>query len=304
MLGHEKRVRFRVGAVYRNGGGDDDDQKPNAKDKDAVKEKAAPKTPKDDDEGKDQVFDVWTPFGDCGFDFQTGETYLVYADSDEDTSVVETDRCTRTRRLSDAGPDLAYLYFYKERKEASGRLEGFTHLRRAPRGQATRYGKDRLTRSRFYGGIEITGRDALRPFRWVREVFVRRDGSGRLSTFRLCSRIPGHCRTLVRPQAVPHGSSRLFQSGSADPENAVVKRPATNDDGLPHSKVKPIPDFAVNQARSDVVRPPERIACVQQVACVGDVDYAGGKSHVLADRLADGEVEGGVRRQVRRPVAV
>ena len=80
----------------------------------------------DDDDAKDQVFDVWTPFGDCGFDFQTGETYLVYAESDEETSILETDKCTRTRRLSDAGPDLAYLYFYKERKAASGRLEGFT----------------------------------------------------------------------------------------------------------------------------------------------------------------------------------
>jgi hypothetical protein len=106
VLGHEKRVRFRVGAMFRNGGDDDDDAT--------------------HDDAKNQLFDVWTPFGDCGVDFQTGETYLVYAASDEDTSVVETDRCTRTRRLSDAGPDLAYLYFYKERKAASGRLEGFT----------------------------------------------------------------------------------------------------------------------------------------------------------------------------------
>jgi hypothetical protein len=102
VLGHGKRVRFHVSTVFRNG--DDDDN----------------------DDAKDQVFDVWTPFGDCGFDFQTGETYLVYADSDEDTNIMETDNCTRTRRLSDAGSDLAYLYFYKERKAASGRLEGFT----------------------------------------------------------------------------------------------------------------------------------------------------------------------------------
>jgi hypothetical protein len=135
VLGHEKRVRFRVSTLFRNGGDDDDDPKPTAKGKDTGKGKAAPKTaskaaPKapqdDDDNAKTQVADVWTPFGDCGVDFQTGETYLVYADSDEDTNLVETDHCTRTRRLSDAGPDLAYLYFYKEQKEASGRLEGFT----------------------------------------------------------------------------------------------------------------------------------------------------------------------------------
>ena len=122
VLGHGKRVRFRVSTVFRNGD-DDDDQKAKDKEKDAGKNA---KTKDDDDDTKDQVFDVWTPFGDCGFDFQTGETYLVYADSDEDTNIMETDSCTRTRRLSDAGPDLAYLYFYKERKAASGRLEGFT----------------------------------------------------------------------------------------------------------------------------------------------------------------------------------
>src|SRR5262249_37793721 len=37
---------------------------------------------------------------------------------------VETNRCMRTKRLSDAGRDLAYLYFYKNHPKASGRLEG------------------------------------------------------------------------------------------------------------------------------------------------------------------------------------
>jgi len=111
VLGHDKRARFRVGAVFRNGEDDDD--------KDAGTAKAT------SEGAEDQVFDVWTPSGDCGFDFQTGETYLVYAESDEDTDMMETDKCTRTRRLSDAGPDLAYLYFYKERKAAAGRVEGF-----------------------------------------------------------------------------------------------------------------------------------------------------------------------------------
>jgi hypothetical protein len=129
VLGHGKRVRFRVSTVFRNGD-DDDDRKTPDKDRDKDKEKDAGKDAKagddDGDDAKDQVFDVWTPFGDCGFDFQAGETYLVFADSDEDTNIMETDSCTRTRRLSDAGPDLAYLYFYKERRAASGRLEGFT----------------------------------------------------------------------------------------------------------------------------------------------------------------------------------
>jgi hypothetical protein len=79
---------------------------------------------KHDDEAE-KSYDVWTPFGDCGIDFQTGETYLVYADNDEASGLLSTTRCTRTKRLTDAGEDLAYLYFRKEDKELSARLEGF-----------------------------------------------------------------------------------------------------------------------------------------------------------------------------------
>lgn len=134
VLGREKRIRLHVATVFRNAGDDDDDQpKPQppsgkAKPQNGSKAKAKPEpepAKKDDENNKLQEMDIWTPFGDCGYDFQVGETYLVYASSDEDTSVVETDRCSRTRRLTDAGADLAYLFFYKEHKEAAGRVEGF-----------------------------------------------------------------------------------------------------------------------------------------------------------------------------------
>ena len=59
----------------------------------------------DDDGGS---FDVWTSSGACGFDFQVGETYLVYAD--EGSNLFFTSSCTRTNRLSDAGPDLSYFF--------------------------------------------------------------------------------------------------------------------------------------------------------------------------------------------------
>jgi hypothetical protein len=149
VLGHGKRVRFRVGTVFRNG--DDDDQK----DK--------------DDDAKDQVFDVWTPFGDCGFDFQTGETYLVYADSDEDTNIMETDSCTRTRRLSDAGADLAYLYFYKERKAASGHLDGFTTF--DPLYQVKQRDADRIDSPVPGVTVELKSASAMR--------YTHSDGSGK-----------------------------------------------------------------------------------------------------------------------------
>jgi len=94
ILGHGKRARVKVKTVYR---GDDDDE----------------------------YFTIWTPFGDCGYDFQKGETYLIYADLDEETDIMETGICSRTRRVSDAGEDLAYLYFLQHDKEHSARLEGF-----------------------------------------------------------------------------------------------------------------------------------------------------------------------------------
>jgi hypothetical protein len=99
ILDHGKRIRLRVKTVYR---GEDLD---------------------DDDEG--ETVEVWTAFGDCGYPFQLGETYLVYADSDEESDVMTTGACTRTRRLSDAGEDLAYLYYFKNYGDSAGRIEGF-----------------------------------------------------------------------------------------------------------------------------------------------------------------------------------
>ena len=95
ILGAGRRIRFRVKEAYRG------------------------------DEDEDETLDVWTPFGDCGVDFQTGETYLVYADDDEESAVVSTDSCSGTRRLSDAGSDLAYLYFFENNGDDSARLDGF-----------------------------------------------------------------------------------------------------------------------------------------------------------------------------------
>jgi hypothetical protein len=103
ILDHGKRVRFRVKTMYRNG---DDD-------------------PVDEDDEIPQTIDVWTAFGDCGFHFQVGETYLVYADADEESDVITTDACSRTRRLSEAGEDLAFLYYWKNFGKAASRLEGF-----------------------------------------------------------------------------------------------------------------------------------------------------------------------------------
>jgi hypothetical protein len=99
-LNRGMRVHFRVKTLFKQGDDDDDDDEP-------------------------EELDVWNPFGDCGFSFQAGETYLVYANREESSDYLFTGSCTRTRRVSDAGEDLGYLFFYQDDREQSGRLEGF-----------------------------------------------------------------------------------------------------------------------------------------------------------------------------------
>lgn len=110
ILDHGKRVRFTVRTIYRHDDGDDD------------------KDEKGEDKAGDDApatLEIWTPFGECGVNFQAGETYLVYADTDEESDIVSTTACHRTRRLTEAGDDLAFLYFRKNQRKQSARLEVF-----------------------------------------------------------------------------------------------------------------------------------------------------------------------------------
>lgn len=119
------RVRFKVKTLFKHEDDDDDSAK-----------NAGPKDPKDDDKEKEapEFLDVWTTFGDCGNDFQLGETYLVYTFNDEFSKYLFTSSCTRTRRLSDAGEDLAYLFFYSNHPGESARLQGFATTERLSQG--------------------------------------------------------------------------------------------------------------------------------------------------------------------------
>ena len=47
--------------------------------------------------------------GDCGYNFQIGERYLVYAGRDAKGDAYPTSICTRTRLVSEAGEDLEYI---------------------------------------------------------------------------------------------------------------------------------------------------------------------------------------------------
>jgi len=122
----KKNVKKGVKTVGKATKDDDDDRKKGPGKNDSVKTAGAGNDKDKDEKGAEDFFEVETAFGDCGYDFQQGETYLVYANSDEDSDVLSTSSCSRTRRLSDAGEDLTYLLVYKDRPEESARLEGFT----------------------------------------------------------------------------------------------------------------------------------------------------------------------------------
>jgi hypothetical protein len=77
------------------------------------------------DDDAPETVDSWTGSGECGVDFQVGETYLVYAIEDEDSGRLETSICMRTRRLSEEKGDLGFLYFLQNAEKESTRLEGF-----------------------------------------------------------------------------------------------------------------------------------------------------------------------------------
>lgn len=112
----EGRVaRLRVRTRYKKDSADDNDaKKPAAKQAD----------PKEGDDAPEFV-EIWTGSGDCGIDFQVGETYLVYAIEDEGSGKLETSACMRTRRLTEEKGDLGYLYFLQNGGKESTRLEGF-----------------------------------------------------------------------------------------------------------------------------------------------------------------------------------
>jgi hypothetical protein len=101
IIAQGRRVRFKVRTTFRG------------------------EKEKDDSDDEEKSMEVWTDSGDCGYDFQEGETYLVYADEDEETDRINTSVCYRNRRLSDAGDDLAYLFFLQNGGDESARLEGF-----------------------------------------------------------------------------------------------------------------------------------------------------------------------------------
>ena len=75
--------------------------------------------------------------GDCGFQFRTGERYLIYAGELPETGRLHTSICTRTRLLSEAAADLDFLRKRGDPGRGAG-LEGtILEIGRDPKTNAT-----------------------------------------------------------------------------------------------------------------------------------------------------------------------
>src|SRR5579862_7659367 len=70
------------------------------------------------------------------------------------------------------------------------------------------------------------------------------------------------------------------------------------------SKMEAVSKLYVHLTRVDVMGSTKGIAGVEEIACVGNV-YCIGRCHpLLSKAFSDGQIEGGVRRQVSRPISV
>ena len=76
--------------------------------------------------------------GDCGYGFERGERYLVYAQHHTGGASLYTGICSRTAKLADADDDLAYLRA-RERSERVAGIEGQIHELRRDSGTKNTY---------------------------------------------------------------------------------------------------------------------------------------------------------------------
>jgi hypothetical protein len=171
----------------------------------------------DDDDKAPKTLDIWTSAGDCGIDFQAGETYLVYALEDEDSGRLETSACMRTRRLSEEGGDLAFLYYLKNGGAASTRLEGFVSSSFAD--QNLPHYENQVSAPLPNEPIELDMGDAKR--------YTRSDGEGRFifdglteGDYRLSLLAPGFPqspRTVISSRPVHAAANACMRQIFTDP---------------------------------------------------------------------------------------
>lgn len=87
--------------------------------------------------------------GDCGYRFEIGQRYVVYANRTESSGGLVTSICHRTRPISEAAEDLAYFASLASAPRG-GTIYGSVERRRRPRGGETTSTRERLR------GVKVT----------------------------------------------------------------------------------------------------------------------------------------------------
>jgi len=90
------------------------------------------------DSGDEPTIEITTgrSDGDCGYRFEVGGDYVVYARKTEGRALMSTDICTRTRPVSQAADDLRYGRQLGTASQSGAQVSGtLKHIERGPTGQ-------------------------------------------------------------------------------------------------------------------------------------------------------------------------
>jgi hypothetical protein len=116
----------------------------------------------------EKTAEVRTEVSDCGYPFEKGETYLVYADIDDEHGL-KTGACSHTRKLADAAEDMVYLYLSQNGKAAANRVSGLVTSSESD-----------LRRARDWGSVEHPVQDVVIEVQSATGLrYARTDASGK-----------------------------------------------------------------------------------------------------------------------------
>ena len=90
------------------------------------------------DSGDEPTIEITTGRGggDCGYRFEVGRSYVVYAWKTEGRALLSTSICTRTRPVGQAADDLRYARQLGTTSQSGGQVSGtLKHVERGPTGQ-------------------------------------------------------------------------------------------------------------------------------------------------------------------------
>lgn len=147
--------------------------------------------------------------GDCGYEFKTGERYIVYAYRNEKDHKLYTSICSRTRTLAEAAEDLSFMRELATMRGTEGSIFG----RVVKRNYQWKEGEDVF---KPVTGVEVSVDGAEKKYE------VKSDAKGR---FRFAGLQPGTYRVKIKvPQGLTNESIKDEASRLLEGEATVVAR--------------------------------------------------------------------------------